>query len=73
MTLENPTDIIAFFIDLNVIGKQSGLTVLPIYWDDNYISLLPGETKELHAYFSKEDLNSDEPVLKVSGWNVITD
>ncbi|NIN24698.1 MAG: hypothetical protein GTN82_43765, partial [Candidatus Aminicenantes bacterium] len=43
------------------------------YWDDNYISLLPGETKELHAYFSKEDLNSDEPVLKVSGWNVITD
>lgn len=70
VTLKNPTPTIAFFVHLNVVGKQSGNSVLPIYWDDNYVSLLPGETKEIHAYFSDEDLEGDEPVLKVSGWNV---
>jgi len=70
VTLENPTDIVAFFVHLNVVGKKSGNSVLPIYWDDNYITLLPGEKRKLDAYFSIEDLKGDEPALKVSGWNV---
>jgi exo-1,4-beta-D-glucosaminidase len=70
VTLENPTDTVAFFMYLNVVGKESGNSVLPIYWDDNYITLLPGEKRKLEAYFSIGDLKGDEPVLKVSGWNV---
>ena len=70
VTLENPTDTVAFFVHLNVVGKESGNSVLPIYWDDNYITLLPGEKRKLEAYFSIEDLKGDEPALKVSGWNV---
>lgn len=70
VTLENPTDRIAFGVELVVAGKRSGAWVLPVYWDDNYMSLLPGETREVTASFSASDLNGDEPVLKVSGWNV---
>jgi len=73
VTLENPTDTIAFFVYLNVVGEQSGNSVLPIYWDDNYVSLLPGEKRDFEAYFSTRDLKDEEPVLKVSGWNVVVE
>ena len=70
VTVENPTDTVAFFVHLNVVRKESENSVLPIYWDDNYVTLLPGEKRKLEAYFSIEDLKGDEPALKVSGWNV---
>jgi exo-1,4-beta-D-glucosaminidase len=73
VVVENPTDAIAFFVYLDIVAKQSGDPVLPIFWDDNYITLLPGESKEINVYFSSEDLKGDQPVLKVSGWNLITE
>ncbi|MGD9346187.1 MAG: glycoside hydrolase family 2 TIM barrel-domain containing protein [Candidatus Aminicenantes bacterium] len=68
--LENPSDAIAFFIELNVYGKESGHSVLPIFWDDNYISLLPGEIREIRARFTKEDLHGESPAFRFNGWNV---
>jgi exo-1,4-beta-D-glucosaminidase len=73
VTLENPTNAIAFFVYLSVVGKQSENPVLPIYWDDNYISILPGETIEISASYSIDDLQGEEPALKVRGWNISVD
>jgi len=73
VTLENPSDSIAFFIELNVCSAESGHSVLPIYWTDNYVSLLPGETREIRARFSKEDLKGDTPAFRFNGWNVKSD
>jgi exo-1,4-beta-D-glucosaminidase len=73
VTLENPSDKLAFFIELNVYRTTSGRSVLPIFWDDNYISLLPGETREIRARFSKEDLEGETPAFRFSGWNVQSD
>jgi len=70
VTLENPSAAIAFFIELNVYGKESGNSILPIFWDDNYVSLLPGEVKEISARFSREDLKDQQPGFRLSGWNV---
>ncbi len=70
VTLKNPTENIAFFIELKIVGHKSGLSVLPIFWDDNYISLLPREKREIKARFSKKDLKGEEPIFKYSGWNV---
>jgi exo-1,4-beta-D-glucosaminidase len=70
VTLQNPTDTIAFFVNLSVVGRQSGSAVLPIYWEDNCVSLLPGESKTISASFSPADLRGEEPVLLVEGWNV---
>jgi exo-1,4-beta-D-glucosaminidase len=65
--IENVSDYLAFFIEFGVLGKSSGQTILPVFWQDNYISLLPGETRYLKATFGP---CSDEPVLTVDGWNL---
>ncbi len=64
--IKNPSDKIAFFIDMKVIDNHTGEIILPIFWDDNYISLLPGEQRIVSATF-----NSDKAAyLKVCGWNI---
>jgi exo-1,4-beta-D-glucosaminidase len=73
VTLQNPSDRIAFFINMNVYRAESGHSVLPIFWDDNFISLVPGETREIRARFLKEDLKGETPAFRLSGWNVKND
>ncbi len=71
--LENLSDKLAFFVELQVVGKSSGEPVLPILWEDNYISLLPHETRTIKASFPAAGLQGDEPVLRVTGLNVDND
>ncbi|TDB61779.1 glycosyl hydrolase 2 galactose-binding domain-containing protein [Arundinibacter roseus] len=47
VTLTNPTDRLAFFIELEVQDKNTGQAITPVFWSDNYVSLLPGERKTL--------------------------
>ncbi len=68
--VNNRSKHIAFFIHFNVAGSRSGNSVLPIFWDDNYISLLPGEKREINAHFAWDDLNGETPLLEVGGWNL---
>jgi exo-1,4-beta-D-glucosaminidase len=70
VSLQNPGDGIAFFIQLSVVGRESGRSALPIYWEDNCVSLLPGESRTLSATFSAADLRGEVPVLQVDGWNL---
>jgi exo-1,4-beta-D-glucosaminidase len=44
--------------------------ILPVVWEDNYISLLPGEKREVTATYRAGDLGTAKAVVKVSGWNV---
>jgi exo-1,4-beta-D-glucosaminidase len=64
--IENSTDKIAFFIDLKIKSKKTGELILPVFWEDNYISLLPGELRKISATFK----SADEAELFISGWNV---
>jgi exo-1,4-beta-D-glucosaminidase len=68
--LHNPTNSIAFLIELNVTGDKSGKSVVPILWDDNYISLTPNETKVVKGRFSISALNGEKAVFNYKGWNV---
>jgi exo-1,4-beta-D-glucosaminidase len=68
--LENPTSHLAFMVELRLIKEKSGGSVLPIFWEDNYFSLLPGEKRILRGSFGVEDLAGEKPVLKISGWNL---
>jgi exo-1,4-beta-D-glucosaminidase len=70
VTLKNPTDKIAFFIELKVIGDRTGRSVLPIFWEDNYISLLPGEIKTISGRFSSNDTGGETPGFVFFGWNL---
>ncbi|MBI9060779.1 MAG: hypothetical protein JEZ14_02245 [Marinilabiliaceae bacterium] len=68
--LTNPADHLAFFIEVAVTDKKSGETIVPVFWNDNYVSLLPGETKVLTAKIHKKRLSNKETAFRVKGWNV---
>src|SRR2546430_1523862 len=70
VTLENPDKSLAFFVRLKVNQGKNGQEVLPVLWQDNYISLLPGEKRELTATYRASELGTARPVVEVSGWNV---
>ncbi|MDT7828819.1 glycoside hydrolase family 2 TIM barrel-domain containing protein [Pricia sp. S334] len=65
-TLKNNGTVIAFLINLHVIEKETGEAILPIFWEDNFISLLPGEKRTLRATFTSTAV----PELEVAGWNL---
>lgn len=67
--VKNPGEAIAFFTEFRVTN-QEGETILPVRWDDNYISLLPGETRTLQAVLPKKRIQENELRLFVAGWNV---
>jgi exo-1,4-beta-D-glucosaminidase len=70
--ITNPSKALAFQIALRAYGKKDGSDILPVLWDDNYISLLPGESRTVTASMAPEDLHGDEAAVEVSGWNVKT-
>jgi exo-1,4-beta-D-glucosaminidase len=70
VTIENPGKDLAFAVNPKILKKISMDPVLPVFWDDNYISLLPGEKRTLNVEFDSKNLGGEEPVLKVDGWNV---
>ncbi len=69
--IENPTASLAFFVNPKIIMQNSKDLVLPVFWDDNYFSLLPGEKREVKVEFSEKDLNGEAPVLAIDGWNIV--
>jgi exo-1,4-beta-D-glucosaminidase len=46
--------------------------VLPIFWDDNDVTLWPGESETLRATYPASALRGASPTVSVSGWNVET-
>ena len=70
VTLENPGKSLAFFVRLKVQKGANGAEILPVVWQDNYISLLPGEKCEITAIYRASELGTEKPIVEVSGWNV---
>jgi exo-1,4-beta-D-glucosaminidase len=69
VTLRNPGRSVAFFIRLQVTGR-GGEEALPVLWEDNYFSLLPGETRVVTATYSVRNLGGVSPQVVAAGWNV---
>jgi exo-1,4-beta-D-glucosaminidase len=70
VVLDNPSKALAFFVHLSVRKGQGGEEVLPVLWEDNDVTLLPGERRELTVRFAARDLGTATPVVAVEGWNV---
>ncbi len=69
VTIENPSKSLAFFVRLKVNKGMHGEEILPVLWQDNYISLLPGEKRELTATYRTRELGTQKAAVEVSGWN----
>ena len=68
--LENPGKAIAFFVRMKLDKGKGGEEVLPVIWEDNYISLLPGEKREITARYRASTIGSAKAEVEVSGWNL---
>jgi len=66
-TLTNASSTLAFLIRFRV--TNAGKEVLPVFWSDNYISLLPGESRTETATFNPGTLPAGSKV-EVDGFNV---
>jgi mannosylglycoprotein endo-beta-mannosidase len=69
VSLNNPSDNLALFIEMRVVGAQSQQTLLPVFWDDNYVSIPPHTRKTFHAYIPVVP-DGEKPELRLQGWNV---
>jgi beta-mannosidase len=70
VTLKNPTNTVALMSHLQLRRQQSGERILPVYYSDNYVSLVPGETKTIGIEAAVADLKNDHPQVVIDGWNV---
>jgi exo-1,4-beta-D-glucosaminidase len=72
VSIENPSSSLAFQVHLRIAKTKNNEDVVPIFWDDNYVSLLPGEKRELSARFDAAKAGTGGLVLNIDGWNVAT-
>ena len=49
--------------------QKTNERVLPVYYTDNYVSLLPGESRTLTIEAAAKDLRGDGPLVVLDGWN----
>lgn len=73
VTVTNPSQSVAFFIRLKVTRGKGGDEILPVVWQDNYISLLPGEERDISATYRTADQGTSAAQVAVQGWNVETE
>jgi exo-1,4-beta-D-glucosaminidase len=68
ITLENSGKSVAFFLALRAVKSGTDEDIAPVFWSDNYISLLPGESRTL----TLRNLPASEKIdIKLAGWNLI--
>ena len=51
------------------LTDETGAPVLPVFYEDNYLMLMPGEVRELTAAVAADRLPG-APVWSLSGWNL---
>ncbi|MDX6444533.1 MAG: exo,4-beta-D-glucosaminidase [Blastocatellia bacterium] len=69
VAISNPSPSLAFFVHLQIKQGNSERDILPVVWQDNYVSLLPGERREITATYKVKDLGKAAATLKVEAWN----
>jgi glycosyl hydrolase family 2/Ig-like domain-containing protein len=70
VTLHNNTNYIALLSHLQLHQKKSGRRVLPVFYSDNYISLVPGESSTVSIEAATKDLQGETPLIELDGYNV---
>ena len=70
ITLKNTSQTPALMIRINVLGAEDGDQILPMFYSDNYFSLLPGEEKTVTFRWKDVDTRGNAPKVVVSGYNV---
>jgi exo-1,4-beta-D-glucosaminidase len=65
--LDNSSAVLAFQIRAAVRTPSGGL-IAPVFWSDNWIELLPGESRTLTALLP--DTAPADSIVQIEGWNI---
>jgi hypothetical protein len=58
----------AFFNHISLVDKKTNERILPVFCNNNYISVPPGELRTVSISFAPR--KNTEPIICVEGWNV---
>jgi hypothetical protein len=67
--LRNTGNTVALANKLTLLNAADGSRILPAYFSDNYVSLLPGETREIEIEFPLAAAHGSAQ-LAIRGWNL---
>ncbi|HUJ44934.1 MAG TPA: discoidin domain-containing protein [Opitutaceae bacterium] len=68
--LENLSRTPALLVRLKTVRATSGDRILPVFYSDNYVTLLPGERRLLRTELEDADTRGEPPRIVVEGFNV---
>ncbi|MBX2842346.1 MAG: glycosyl hydrolase [Flammeovirgaceae bacterium] len=69
--LKNPEDNpVSFFNRVSIVSSSTGKRILPVFYSDNYFSIISGEEREIELEFNMASVKKDKLKLTVEGWNV---
>lgn len=69
--IKNPSSNLAFMVYLDLKKEKTNESVVPVFWKENYFTLLPGEERTVSVWCHTSDLNGQKAKVVVGGWNVI--
>jgi exo-1,4-beta-D-glucosaminidase len=68
--LKNSSQHVAFMVYMDLKKGQSNESVVPVFWKENYFTLLPGEERTVSVWVHTTDLDGQKGRVVVGGWNV---
>jgi hypothetical protein len=63
----NTGSVPAILVKLTLMSNKTGERILPAYYNENYVSLLPGEARIITVQYQSHD---DKPSIAIRGWNL---
>ena len=70
VTLHNPSPNIALMVHLQLRRQSDNARVLPVFYSDNYVSLVGGEDKTIEIQCATDLMKGEPGLVVVDGWNV---
>lgn len=68
--IKNPTTKLAFMVYLDLKKEKTNESVVPVFWKENYFTLLPGEERTVSVWCHTSDLEGQKAKVVIGGWNV---
>lgn len=69
VTVRNTGKVVAAMTRIGLRDRRSDKRVLPTTYSDNYLWLLPGESREITLSWHRRDLRSEQPRVTVEAYN----
>src|SRR5262249_23748434 len=70
VTLKNTGNVVAFMLHARIVDAK-GEEIVPVFWSDNYVSLLPGESRTISAEYKGTVPTEKASSVRIDGWNVV--